>query len=37
MNLFMLKMYENWKNIRFYGDISGFLGIFAACYLTALR
>ena len=25
------------KNIRFYGDISGFLGIFAACYLTALR
>ena len=31
----MLKMHENWKIIRFYGDISGFLGIFAACYLTA--
>lgn len=25
------------KNIRFYGDISVFLGIFAAYYLTALR
>lgn len=33
----MLKMHENLKNIRFYGDISGFLGIFAANFLMNLR